>query len=710
MRMKRKLGLFHAMLLLAALGAAEPPALLQLPGTWPTPFSQLVDVQAKKLTSAEGEPALQLDFGTAYAWPGLRENLPRNRHEDWSAHRAFAATLENPGSEPVTVFLRLDSPGKGETFLQGGETIPPHSVRRVMFMIATPIPGMKGQPPADNSMPGDLVIKTTFGSFDPARITGYQIFLMRPTAPHTLILHKLELLGDAKTTGQSFPLADRFGQYTGADWPGKIHDESEFLPRRRREEKDLASNPPPGDRNAYGGWAAGPALKATGRFYAARHQGQWWLVDPAGRLFWSFGMHTISCDRSTEVKTRRNLFSWLPGEEDPLNRMYTGENQERYNFYGANLYRKFGPDFERFHYDLALNRLLSWGFNTVHDIGPRWEQTASRKKIPYVLTRYIVNEVGKDRRFAVRKEPGGGDKFFVDPFDPDFAPTLEKSLGTFAAYRDDPCFLGVLIDNEPAWGQGSPQNPRSYFRMSARAFEAPAEMPVKKALLAETRRLYPQLDQLNQLLQTNFGSWEELAEPLEFTAEQRVNGEKLFARLDYLIADRYFSACKAAMEKVLPGTLYLGCEFAGFNEEQVKAAARHCDIVSFNIYRLLPVQKAEVFELAAKYDFGVMITEFHFGAVDRGMFSPGLVSAPTQSERARQTVDYLNSALKNPNCVGAHWFQYADQPLTGRQPDGENYGVGFVNVSDEPYPEMVGAAREAGSTLYQVRKAAPSAQ
>lgn len=693
------------MILLTALGAAEPPTLLQLPGTWPTPFSQLVDVQAKKVISTDEKPALRLDFGTAYAWPGLREDLPGNRYEDWSAYRAFAATLENPGSEPVTVFLRLDSPGKEETFMQGGETIPPHSVRRVILTIVTPIPGMKGQPPRNDSAPGDLVIKTTFGSFDPARITGYRIFLMRPTAPHTLILHKLELLGDAKTTGQSFPLVDRFGQYNGADWPGKIHEESEFASRRRQEEKDLASNPPPEDRDIYGGWSAGPQLKATGRFYATRHQGQWWLVDPAGRLFWSFGMHTISYERSTEIKKRRHLFSWLPEEEEPLSRMYTGENQERYNFYGANLYRKFGPDFERFHYDQALNRLLSWNFNTVHDIGSKWEQTASRKKMPYVLTRYIVNEVGKDRRFAVRKESGGGDKFFVDPFDPDFQSSLEKSLGTFADYRNDPYFLGVLIDNEPAWSQGNPKNPSTWFRMSARAFETPAEMPIKKALVAEIRRLYPQLDQLNELLQTNFRSWDDPAKPQEFTAEQRVKGEKLFAQLDYFIADRYFSACKAAMEKVLPGTLYLGCEFAGFNEEQVKAAARHCDIVSFNIYKLLPVQKAEVFELAAKYDFGVLLTEFHFGALDRGMFSPGLVSAPTQIERAQRTVDYLHSALKNPNCVGAHWFQYADQPLTGRQPDGENYAVGFVNVSDEPYPEMVEAARKLGSSLYKVRKA-----
>lgn len=709
MRMKRKLGFFYAMTVLAALGAAEPPALLQPPGTWPTPFSQLVDVQAVPVTSPDEKPALQLNFGTAYTWPHLSEKLPKNRSEDWSAHRAFAATLENPGPEPVEVNLRIDSPGKGETFIQGGETVPPHSIRRVVLMISSLVPGMKGQPPLDNSASGDLIARSkTFGSFDPARVTGYQIVLIRPSAPHTLILHKLELLGDAKTAPSA--LVDPFGQYTGADWPGKLHDEGEFASRRRQEEKDLADNPPPKDRDVYGGWAAGPALIATGRFYAARDQGKWWLVDPEGQLFWSFGMHTISYDRSTEVKQRRPLFSWLPGGEDPLSRMYSGETQEMYNFYGANLYRKFGPDFERFHYDQALNRLRSWGFNTVHDIGSKWEQTAGRRKVPYVLTRYIVNEVGNDRRFAVRKTPGGGDKCFVDPFDPDFAPTLEKSLGTFAACSNDPYFLGVLIDNEPAWSQGDPRNPSTYFRMSVRAFETPAEMPIKKALVAETRRLHPQLDQLNRLLQTNFSCWDDLSKPQEFTTQQRVNGDELFAQLDYFIADRYFSACKAAVEKVLPDTLYLGCEFSGFNEEQVKAAARHCDIVTFNIYKLLPVQKAEVFKLAAKYDFGVLLTEFHFGALDRGMFSPGLVSTPTQNERARRTADYLHSALMNPNCVGAHWFQYADQPLTGRPSDGENYAVGFVTVTDEPYPEMVDAARKFGSSLYRVRQEEPSAK
>jgi hypothetical protein len=52
--------------------------------------------------------------------------------------------------------------------------------------------------------------------------------------------------------------------------------------------------------------------------------------------------------------------------------------------------------------------------------------------------------------------------------------------------------------------------------------------------------------------------------------------------------------------------------------------------------------------------------------------------------------------------VGAHWFQYSDQPVTGRF-DGENYQIGFINICDRPYPEMVSATRKIGATLYTHR-------
>ena len=38
--------------------------------------------------------------------------------------------------------------------------------------------------------------------------------------------------------------------------------------------------------------------------------------------------------------------------------------------------------------------------------------------------------------------------------------------------------------------------------------------------------------------------------------------------------------------------------------------------------------------------------------------------------------------------IGTHWFQWLDQPATGRN-DGENYNIGFVDVTDQPYAELV---------------------
>ena len=64
--------------------------------------------------------------------------------------------------------------------------------------------------------------------------------------------------------------------------------------------------------------------------------------------------------------------------------------------------------------------------------------------------------------------------------------------------------------------------------------------------------------------------------------------------------------------------------------------------------------------------------------------------------------------LDNPAFVGCHWFQYVDEPLTGRSFDGENYNIGFVTVTDTPYPELVAAARQVHVSAYVRRFGATS--
>ena len=63
---------------------------------------------------------------------------------------------------------------------------------------------------------------------------------------------------------------------------------------------------------------------------------------------------------------------------------------------------------------------------------------------------------------------------------------------------------------------------------------------------------------------------------------------------------------------------------------------------------------------------------------------------------------YLSDALGHPNFVGAHWFQWADQPVTGR-PDGENFGVGLVTLVDRPVQALNDALRNVSRSLHKVR-------
>jgi hypothetical protein len=135
------------------------------------------------------------------------------------------------------------------------------------------------------------------------------------------------------------------------------------------------------------------------------------------------------------------------------------------------------------------------------------------------------------------------------------------------------------------------------------------------------------------------------------------------------------------------------------NNRAAQASAKYCDVVSYNLYS----RSVAGVKVPGNIDVPVIVGEFHFGALDRGMFHTGLVPCSSQAERARSYREYVTSALKNPNIVGCHWFQYQDEPTTGRALDGENYQIGFIDNVDTPYPETIEASRALGETMYKVR-------
>jgi len=49
--------------------------------------------------------------------------------------------------------------------------------------------------------------------------------------------------------------------------------------------------------------------------------------------------------------------------------------------------------------------------------------------------------------------------------------------------------------------------------------------------------------------------------------------------------------------------------------------------------------------------------------------------------------------------IGADWFQWHDEPPSGRSHDGEDVNFGIVDVDDEPYDALAAAVRETGPVL-----------
>jgi beta-galactosidase GanA len=213
--------------------------------------------------------------------------------------------------------------------------------------------------------------------------------------------------------------------------------------------------------------------------------------------------------------------------------------------------------------------------------------------------------------------------------------------------------------------------------------------------IADLKAKYADVEKLNQSWGTQHASWDALLQSREAPDKSRANGD--LAAFYTHTAEQYFRTVREAIKAVAPNQLYLGCRFAWVNARAAAAAAKYCDVVSYNLYQ----PNVADFKFNGGADVPLIIGEFHFGALDRGLFHTGLVPVATQQARAEAYKEYVRSARRHPQFVGCHWFQYCDEPTTGRTYDEENYQIGFVDVADTPYAETIAASREVGNELYR---------
>lgn len=669
----------------------EARALLSFESEADTAHLRLNATTVERVTmgATDGKHALHVRFEPKNAYPSI--NFVQREPADFRGYGGIAFDLYNPSEDTVAFGIRIDSSVKadgngnhsrsGKGSLDGGQS--------ATFVIPF------GANPADlgvKALPGYGAFRDTGaggrGPFDLGHVVTWQIFLNRPHQPADLVIDNVRLVPGRK---QDFNgIIDRYGQYTREDWPGKVRADADFAAQLADEDKDLTARPAVAQRNRFGGWAAGPKLKATGFFRVEKYDGKWTFVDPEGRLFLSFGPTTIGAGATTLYSEREYMFAEAP----PPAFVKDEKGRVTYDFLRANLWRKYGEDYKRAWFGRTYTRLVSWGFNTIGAFSD-WE-TLNNGEVPYTATVWVG---GKHARIRTGAEQV---RAMHDPFDPQFAEDVVASARAQAVrIKDDPWCLGYFVGNEEHWGYFR-GGPRSHYTLVLTALKmAAAESPAKRAFVAQLREAYGEVAKLNAAWGTQFADWAALDAPI--TLKEPYASAQLadFSKLLTSLAEQYFRVVQAGLKQVDPNHLYLGCRFAGYSPEVLVGASQYSDVLSFNLYRLTLDPKE--MSILDPYDKPALVGEFHFGAPDRGVFDTGLVGVVDQAARGRAYQNYVRSVLALPKFVGAHWFQYTDQATTGRPMDGENGNVGFVSITDTPHQEIIDAAREIHAKMYEVR-------
>ncbi len=632
---------------------------------------------------------------------------------DWSGRGELHVRVQNAMAWALTLDVEIaDAAGQRLHTTVGVQPGPAQTLVIPLHATSPRSAGMQVGPPmpfVDHAQP-TLLATSVDGTLDLQHVRAIRLSMPAPKATQTLLFGRVATApGEPVLHAAYADIVDRFGQFTRGQWPEKIDSDGALRAAHAREQTALTTaGNATAVHDAYGGRLDGQTVEKTGWFHTQKVAGRWQLVTPAGHAFFSLGVNAVAADGGRSyVEGREFMFRDLPPDNGEWAAFYgTGDSRSPdrgasqdigynhgrwFDFHAANLYRVDGKNWPSAWRTRALERLREWGFNTVGN----WSDAAlgSAQRLPYTRS---INIAGDYANVATGYDYWGR---MPDPFDPRFVQATDAAVSKVTAgVRDDSYLLGYFADNELAWaGTGA----QGRWGLAIGTLRGDAHSPAKQAFVALLRKKYVAPETLGAAWGIALTSWDALhasgfTPPVPTDAHPAITDDyRAWLRL---YADTYFRTVAEAIHQHDPHHLFLGGRFAVNTPEAVAACAQFCDVVSFNVYADLPQHG---FDLSAMHrlDKPVLISEFNFGSADRGPFGNGVVAVGSETQRGAAYARFVAAAASDPDIVGAHWFQYADQPVTGRLLDGENSHVGLVGITDIPFAGFVHAVQQANHKL-----------
>ncbi len=475
------------------------------------------------------------------------------------------------------------------------------------------------------------------------------------------------------------PLIDKFGQNVYATWPGKVKTTAQLIASQKYEQSELARMPLVPHRDKFGGttdlgWHETP----TGYFRTLEHDGRWWLMTPLGNPCYYVGVCSAPqlWFDSTPVAGRRWMFQNLPTESSKFAPAWSGarvgDSGSAYNFNIANMIRKYGSSWQEKANKQAVRRLLHWGFCGEG----KWST-----EVPGVPFFPVLSYSGVP---ILVRHP--------DVWNPAVRTALVANLrAQITPLLRDPDVVG--------WSIGNEFDEIFTTQEITQILAEPSSTPARSALVswALTHIYHGDLKEMANAWGAAQGSAEIPSTPLPSASDVE--------RMRRYCASYYYKVLYNTVKSIDPNHLYFGFWLSvGWwqNSSDWSLIAPWCDVIGYDFYNH-HFANAQFADLIKKSNKPILCGEFSFPPTwpNRG-YGRYPYNSLNQNDAGRLYTRYIQEACASPYSVGDLWFEYRDEPITGRggTPDttitiGEHFAFGVVDVTDRPKWGLVTRMRAA---------------
>lgn len=478
-----------------------------------------------------------------------------------------------------------------------------------------------------------------------------------------------------------FPLVDSLGQWTKKDWKGKIHSFDELAKEINSLERSLITEELPEGRSAFMGFS-NLQFDSTGFFHTHNDGQRWWLVDPSGFAYLSIAPTGVRAFSHGPVEKNEDLFEWLPPETGTFEKAYAIQSGlKSLSFVTLNLIRLWG--------DAFLSRWLAYTGNLIKYMGftssGNWSDPLFHREggLPYF---YPMSGFPSTKIKLFRD--------FPDVFDPEYEISALLYARQLETRKEDPLMIGYFLGNEPHWAFGEFNLAREMMYTSEQSYS-------RKEFIHWLSEKYEH----NPFLLSaawgfefnNFGDLNYFIFPKEKDISEKAETDLM--EFSSMMVDKYAKTICDATQTVDQNHLNLGLRFAWVSSKACLQAGKYFDVFSLNGYTFPDPPETQL--ILDELKKPVLIGEFHFGSIDRGLPATGLKGVKTQIARGNAYRHYVENGFARPEIIAIHYFQWNDQPVTGRF-DGENYNIGIVDVTYRPYTDLAKRIRKTNNRIFEV--------